>query len=151
MPPFRYSMPVRFADVDHAGIVYYPVFFHYFHIAFEEFFRARMGGRAYVELLDQDRIGFPAVKVECEYKAPLRFGDLIEVEMSLARLGTRSMTLQFVVFRCPDVGGNEAKDAPRQIAAQGTKTCAIVDLDNFRAIELTDRLRQLFEPLLMPS
>ena len=51
MPPFVFSTPVRFADVDHAGIVYYPRFFHYFHLAFEELFRSRMGPRAYVELL----------------------------------------------------------------------------------------------------
>ena len=37
--PFEFATPVRFADVDHAGIVYYPRFFHYFHMAFEELFR----------------------------------------------------------------------------------------------------------------
>ena len=36
--PFRTQVPVRFGDVDHAGIVYYPRFFIYFHEAFEDFF-----------------------------------------------------------------------------------------------------------------
>ena len=72
---FTYRTPVRFNDVDHAGIVYYPVFFHYFHLAFEELFRARMGPRSYQELLDRERIGFPAVATECEFFSPLRFGD----------------------------------------------------------------------------
>ena len=52
MPAFVHSTPVRFADVDHAGIVYYPRFFHFFHLAFEELWRARLGARAYVELLE---------------------------------------------------------------------------------------------------
>ena len=39
---FVYATPVRFADVDHAGIVYYPRFFHLFHLAFEELWRARV-------------------------------------------------------------------------------------------------------------
>ena len=64
MPPFSHTFPVRFADVDHAGIVYYPRFFHYFHAAFEEFFRRRMGGRAYVDLLDRrDRLPGGAQRV----------------------------------------------------------------------------------------
>src|SRR5262249_13069736 len=54
MPPFTYATPVRFADVDHAGIVYYPRFFHMFHVAFEELWRQRLGARAYSELIDRD-------------------------------------------------------------------------------------------------
>ena len=37
---------------------------------------ARAGrARAYRDLLDHDRVGFPAVRAECDFKAPLRFGD----------------------------------------------------------------------------
>ena len=50
MPPFVFALPVRFADVDHAGIVYYPRFFHYFHVAFEELWRARIGHHAGLRL-----------------------------------------------------------------------------------------------------
>ena len=78
---FSYATPVRFADVDHAGIVYYPRFFHYFHVAFEELWRARIGPAAYSEIIDRDRIGFPAVRAECDFKAPLKFGDTAEIEV----------------------------------------------------------------------
>ncbi len=81
MTAFIYTAPVRFSDVDHAGIVYYPRFFHFFHVAFEELWRARIGSRAYVELLDQDRIGFPAVRAECDFKSPLRFGDTMAIHL----------------------------------------------------------------------
>src|SRR6185312_15886906 len=84
---FSYTTPVRFADVDHAGIVYYPRFFHMFHLAFEELWRARMGARAYSELLDRERVGFPAVKAECEFRAPLRFGEDAEIQLTISRLG----------------------------------------------------------------
>ena len=86
-------MPVRFADVDHAGIVYYPRFFHYFHVAFEEMFIARLGGgdvAAYQRVLDERKIGFPAVHAEADYKAPLRFGDLLEIELTVPHVGTKS-------------------------------------------------------------
>ena len=36
---FRATIRVCFSDIDNAGIVYYPRFIHYFHLAMEEFFR----------------------------------------------------------------------------------------------------------------
>jgi acyl-CoA thioesterase FadM len=35
---FRSQLIIRFGDIDRAGIVYYPRFLHYFHVALEEFF-----------------------------------------------------------------------------------------------------------------
>jgi 4-hydroxybenzoyl-CoA thioesterase len=135
---FVYSTPVRFADVDHAGIVYYPRFFHYFHLAFEELWRARMGPRAYVELIDRDRVGFPAVKAECEFVAPLRFGDTAAIALSVARLGTKSITFRYRVRR--------AEDATP--VANGTVVCAVVDLARFVAIQAPERVREMLADLV---
>jgi 4-hydroxybenzoyl-CoA thioesterase len=132
--PFRFATPVRFADVDHAGIVYYPVFYHYFHLAFEEFFRARMGPESYLQLLERDRIGFPAVRSECDFKAPLRFGDTAVIEMQVERIGTKSVTFGYRVAR-------EKGDVT---SAEGKVVCAVTDLDTFRAVEVPERLVELF-------
>ncbi len=131
---FVYRTPVRFNDVDHAGIVYYPLFFHYFHLAFEEMFRARMGARAYVELLDRDRVGFPVVASECEFLAPLRFGDDVEIELRVARIGGKSVTFQYTARRVE--GGVDA--------ARGKVVCAVTNLDSFQAVEIPPSLRALF-------
>ncbi len=136
MAPFRYSFTVRFADVDHAGIVYYPVFYHYFHVAFEEFFRERMGPAAYLALLDESKIGFPAVHSECDYKAPLRFSDQAETEISLDRMGSKSVTLRYRVSRL--------QKEERVLAAEGQVTCAITNLVLFQAVECPPALRDLF-------
>jgi 4-hydroxybenzoyl-CoA thioesterase len=135
---FVFSTPVRFADVDHAGIVYYPRFFHYFHLAFEELWRTRIGPRAYVELIDRDRIGFPAVKAACEFTAPLRFGDTAEIALSVTRLGTKSITFRYRVRR--------AEDATQ--VADGTVVCAVVDLARFVAVPAPDRVREMLADLL---
>jgi YbgC/YbaW family acyl-CoA thioester hydrolase len=141
---FRHTMPVRFADVDHAGIVYYPKFFDYFHIAFEELLRHHLGARAYVELLDVDRVGFPSVSAQCEFKSPLRFGDTMDIDLSITRLGARSVTFCYRIYR-------QRGDGERALAAEGSNTCAVVDLSIFRAIAVPRRLRSLFEPLLEGS
>jgi len=136
---FTFATPVRFADVDHAGIVYYPRFFHYFHVAFEELWRARIGPKAYSDIIDNQRIGFPAVRAECDFKAPLKFGDTAEIEVSIPRLGAKSITFRYRIFRSGD----------RALCAEGQVITAVVDLAKFVAVAIpehvTDMLRDLVE------
>ncbi|MBV8760617.1 MAG: acyl-CoA thioesterase [Deltaproteobacteria bacterium] len=135
---FTYTTPVRFADVDHAGIVYYPRFFHFFHLAFEELWRARMGARAYVELLDRDHVGFPAVSASCDFKAPLRFGDDAEIQLTISRLGTKSITFHYRVWRTE----------PRELAADGSVVAAVVDLAKFVAVPIPSRVSEMLADLV---
>ena len=141
MTAFVYQTPVRFADVDHAGIVYYPRFFHLFHLAFEELWRARMGPRAYSELLDRERVGFPAVRAECDFRAPLVFGDTAEIEVTVPRLGTKSITFRYQIYRAAD----DAR--PRTLCAEGQVVCAVVDLAKFVAIAVPQRVIAMLEDL----
>lgn len=134
MSAFTYATPVRFADVDHAGIMYYPRFFHLFHMAFEELWRARIGPRAYSQLIDRDKVGFPAVRAECDFKGPLAFGDTAEIEVSVARLGGKSITFRYRVHRAAD-GERE-----RALCAEGQVVCAVVDLAKFVAIAVPERV-----------
>ena len=147
---FVFSTPVRFADVDHAGIVYYPRFFHLFHVAFEELWRARIGPRAYSELIDRDRIGFPAVRAESAFHAPLRFGDTAEIEVSVAKLGGKSITFRYRVYRAAE-GAATARvvdDRPRTLCAEGTVVCAVVDLARFVAITVPERVVAMLTDLV---
>jgi 4-hydroxybenzoyl-CoA thioesterase len=138
---FLYATPVRFADVDHAGIVYYPRFFHLFHLAFEELWRARIGPRAYSELIDRDRVGFPAVRADCEFKAPLRFGDTAEIEVAVTRLGDKSLTFRYRVYRAAD-------ERERTLCAEGHVVCAVVDLARFVAIAVPERVIAMVSDLV---
>jgi 4-hydroxybenzoyl-CoA thioesterase len=136
---FTYEQPVRFSDIDHAGIVYYPRYFHFFHVAFEELWRARMGARAYSELIDRDRVGFPAVHADCDFHAPLKFGDTAAIEITISRLGTKSITFRYRIYRAGD---------PRVLAAEGQVVCAVVDLARFVAIATPDRVTAMLQDLV---
>jgi 4-hydroxybenzoyl-CoA thioesterase len=129
---FRTQIPVRFGDVDHAGIVYYPHFFIYFHEAFEDFFDD--AGHRYDQLLNRRRIGFPTVHIETDYSQPLRYGDALDIELTVPNVGARSATFRYVGFRHND--GQKSVDAKI--------TCACVNLDSFRAVEVPADLRELF-------
>jgi 4-hydroxybenzoyl-CoA thioesterase len=130
--PFRTQIPVRFGDVDHAGIVYYPQFFIYFHEAFEDFFDDN--GLAYHRLLNERRVGFPTVHIETDFKLPLRYGDALDVELRVPRIGRRSAVFHYEGFRHQD----------GQRACTADITCACVDLDAFAPREVPEDLRALF-------
>jgi 4-hydroxybenzoyl-CoA thioesterase len=131
--PFRTSVPVRFGDVDHAGIVFYPQLFVYFHEAFERFFND--GGVAYHQLINQRHVGFPTVHIDTDYQRPLRYGDQLDLEISVPKIGKRSATFQYVGFRHAD--GLEA--------CKARITCACVDMRAMTSIEVPEDLRRLFE------
>ena len=126
---FTFTTPVRFADVDHAGIVYYPRFFHFFHVAFEELWRARIGARARTATCSiASASGFPRCSAECEFSAPLRFGDDAEIQLIDLAARAKSITFRYRIFR--DRG--RANAARRRLAwsarssiSRGSSPCPI--------------------------
>ncbi len=92
--PFRVSIPVRFADVDAAGIVYYPRLLDICHQAFEELFQ-QLGPMPYHRWTQQLELGFPTRKLEAEFIAPVLYSDPIQVEISTSDHGTSSVCFRF--------------------------------------------------------
>jgi 4-hydroxybenzoyl-CoA thioesterase len=131
---FSTLIPVRFADADPAGLVYYPVIFHYLHVAMEEFFAARCHV-SYAQLMRDERIGFPTVNVQAEFFVPLVYGDEAEVELSVARVGRSSVTFQYTVRRTSDL----------TVCARSTQVQVAMNLDTRRAVAIPDKYRDAFE------
>lgn len=132
---FRTRIPIRFGDEDHAGIVYFPRFFHFFHCAFEDFFNEQ--GHSYQKVLDEDGAGWPAVHIETDFKRPLRFGDVLEVEVTVERLGDKSATFRYRGLKA----GAEAEGE----VATARITVACIDMKTFRAQPIPEIYRELFE------
>jgi 4-hydroxybenzoyl-CoA thioesterase len=126
-----YERPVRFEEVDAAGIVFFARFMHYAHEAMEQLFSELDGG--YVRLVMERRIGLPAVHVECDFRAPLRFGDLARIETKIARIGNKSISLHYDFRR--KVDGVDC--------ATVIHVCAVTALDSMRAIAIPDDVRAL--------
>jgi 4-hydroxybenzoyl-CoA thioesterase len=97
---FRYERPIRFEDVDAAQIVFFPRFFNYCHEAMEALFGALDGG--YVRLITERHLGLPAVHVSCDFKSPLRYGDVARIDVSVVKVGTTSCTFRYDVARAKD-------------------------------------------------
>lgn len=134
---FRSKLKIRFGDIDRAGIVYYPRFMHYFHVALEEFFAVELGVE-YHTVVDTHRIGLPTVHLETDFSRPFSYGDNIEVEVRVRKLGRTSITFGYRVFK-------EGEADPRIV---GHNVTVCLDMDNFQKMEFSTWLRHLLEKQL---
>jgi acyl-CoA thioester hydrolase len=101
MQPFRTKRRIEFGDTDMAGIVHFANFFRFMEAAECEFLRSR--GLSVKMDWEGQAIGFPRVSATCDYVAPARFEDLLDVAVSLDRLGVKSVTYAFEFTRGNDV------------------------------------------------
>src|SRR6266542_1098059 len=87
-PVFRTKRRIEFGDTDMAGIVHFANFFRFMESAECEFLRSR--GLSVKLDWEGQAIGFPRVSASCDYIQPARFEDLLDVAVSIDRIGTKS-------------------------------------------------------------
>lgn len=87
-------LQVRFDDVDGAGIVYFPRYLHYCHVAMEDFFNA-CGPVPYAELITGRHRGFPTVHLEADYRQPVRYGQVLLIDVDVEHLGRSSIKFRY--------------------------------------------------------
>lgn len=87
----EYQGSVTFADTDVAGVAHFSTILRY-------------AEEAEHALLEKMRIpvishegGFPKVRVECDYTAPMRFGDAFSVKLHLVQISNKSLRWGFVI------------------------------------------------------
>ncbi len=134
---FTSIQKIRFDDVDGAGIVYYPQFFHLCHAAFEDFFDTA-APVSYPQLIRERRLGFPTVAIESRFDAPLAYGDTAVVELTVDRVGRTSVVFCYAIRRRRD----------GQHCFQARVTTVLIDLDTHRPEPLTPELRAILEQFL---
>lgn len=92
---FKTSFRVTWADTDAAQVVHYSNYFKFFERAEEEFYRHL--GFSFTDLHVRG-LWFPRVEAFCQYKKPARFGDLLEVEITIGELKEKSIRFEFNIF-----------------------------------------------------
>jgi 4-hydroxybenzoyl-CoA thioesterase len=125
---------VRFEEVDFARIVYFPRLFGYCHQTFEDFFRDEVGV-SYPDMLQERRVGYPAVHAESDFKAPLRFGDPVRIVMDVVKLGGRSVTCRYRLYR----GETDL------LCTEVRLVTVAISMDVYGPVELPSDVRAVFE------
>lgn len=108
---------VEFSETDAAGIVHFSVFFRWMEAAEHAFLRSlhlpvlrRVEGREY---------GWPRVRAQCAYHAPLYFGDTVHVHLAVKELKDHG-----VVYACRFL---RIGDGDPVVCASGEWTTLIVE------------------------
>lgn len=127
---FHSDMLVRFSHCDPAGIVFYPQYFIMFNGLVEDWFNQGLGVN-YARTITEHRLGFPIVKLECDFVAPSKIGEIITLGLRLLRLGRSSME---IAVDCRH--GAQARLSARFVLVA-------MDLERQRAQPVPDDLRAL--------
>jgi 4-hydroxybenzoyl-CoA thioesterase/acyl-CoA thioester hydrolase len=91
--PFHTSRFVEFSDTDMAGIMHFSAFFRFMEAAEHQLLRS-LGFSVYSEI-DGDVVSFPRVAASCDFRSPARCEDVLEIDVTVEHVGTKSVTYGF--------------------------------------------------------
>ena len=116
---FTLSHRVEFAETDMAGIVHFANFFRMMENAEHAFFRS-LGFTVHGHEAGTT-IGWPRVNAACEFLKPLRFEEVVDIQLLVAEVRTRSIRYAFRFWK--------DEDGQRIEVARGSVTavCATVN------------------------
>ena len=94
---FKTKRRVEFRETDMAGIVHFSNFFAYMEQAEHALLRSLdLGVMCNIDGRD---ISFPRVSATCDYRVSIQFEELIDIEVVVEKIGTKSITYGFRFFR----------------------------------------------------
>ena len=114
---FKLTRQVEFSDTDMAGIMHFSNFFRFMEAAEHAFFRS-LGTSIHPR--DSD-LGWPRVHVDCDFKQPLRFEDIVEICLFVREKRKKSLVYTFVFRKLNEQSAREV--------ARGTLAVACVKRD----------------------
>ncbi|HEX4122058.1 MAG TPA: thioesterase family protein [Verrucomicrobiae bacterium] len=89
---FKAIRRVEFSDTDMAGIMHYSNFFRFMETAEHGFFRS-LGFSIIGE------VGWPRVRAQCDFRAPLRFEDEVEIHLLVTEKKSKALSYDFIFRR----------------------------------------------------
>ncbi len=102
---YRVTRRVEFSETDMAGIMHFSNFFRFMETAEHGFLRSL--GFSVTLQGAEPALCLPRVHASCDYKAPLRFEDEVEIHLLVARKSRRSLGYQFRFSRRTEAGSVE--------------------------------------------
>jgi len=86
---FTIEVPVRFRDLDGMGHVNNAVYFTYMEQARSEWYRSLMG------ITSVGEFDFILARAECDFKAPIGFGETVVIRATLTKIGDSSFRFTY--------------------------------------------------------
>jgi len=132
---FERTQIVRFAHCDPAGIVFFPQYLVMLNELVEDWFDRGLK-IPYASVINQRRLGLPTLRLECEFSAVSRLGDLLTQRLAVRRVGRSSLELGIEMH-----GGDE-----RRLRVSQVLVCT--SLQTHRPEPLPDDVRSAVKPFV---
>src|SRR5690606_32931039 len=129
---------IRFHHCDPAGIIFYPQYFILFNELVEDWFTRGLGV-SFVDQVTKDRVSIPMGRVECDFLAPSKIGDVLRFSLVVDRLGKSSIRLKITVSRDDEV------------RVRALLTVVLASLETLRSVPLSPDLRCRMERYMQPE
>ncbi len=91
--PFSIERRVEFRDTDAGGIKHFASYFGWM----EEAEHAALRSVGLSAMDHHHEVGWPRVSVQCDYLGPVRFEDIVEIEVAVERIGGKSVTYKMTM------------------------------------------------------
>ena len=115
---------VDYPMLDTANIAYYPRIYDLAHRFFEESWE-KICGISYPVIINEHRLGFPAVSTSSTHHSPLRYGDTVCCILSVSKVGKSSTVWNY-----------SFSDQTGRLVWTGEVTTVCVNLESFESIEI---------------
>ncbi|MCK8815792.1 acyl-CoA thioesterase [Natroniella sulfidigena] len=96
---FSHQIRVTYQETDRMGVVYYANYLHWFEIGRTELLRQL--GISYKEL-EERGVVLPVVESHCNYHAPARYDDLVDIYTEVEELKRTKITFNYKIVRAED-------------------------------------------------
>ena len=121
--------PVEFPMVDLANIAYFPRIYDLAHRVFEACW-PEMCGVDYPTVLGEIKVGFPVINITSDFKAPMRYGDLISAHISISHIGTTSLVWEYRFI-----------NQHSHLVWTSSQTTVCVNMDTLKPTPIPERLK----------
>jgi len=98
MPAFHTTRRVEFRDTDAAGIMHFSAFFTMMEEVEHELLRS-LGFSVVMRDSAGEVVSWPRVSAQCDFRDTASFEEILDVAVTISRLGEKSVTYNFVVTR----------------------------------------------------
>ncbi len=129
---FQTTRRVEFSDTDMAGLSHFSTFVRMMESVEHELLRS-LGTSVVVHQDDGATVSWPRVSVQCDFLAPAYFEDVLDVAVSVEKLGRSSLVLRYAFSR------DGAAIAKGRMA---TVCCSISPAEGFESTEIPTALRE---------
>lgn len=131
-PRFEKPFRVPFSACDAAGIMFFPQYLVQFQGLVEDWITDGLG-ISYAALFEPRRVGLPTVRLETDFRAVSRMGDVVTLGLEVEHLGTRSLILNL-----------DCRDAD-QVRVTARQVLVATNLDTHTSIAIPADLRAAIE------